>query len=87
MRNILKTSRFTRDIKKLPPDIQKEAWKVVLLLSKDVLNKKLDIKKLEGFKGIWRVKVKSDYRLIFTFDEKNLYLLRIKHRKDIYRVE
>jgi len=85
MRKILKTTRFSKDIQNLSSDVQKVAWRVVLLLSKNVLNKRLAIKKLEGYKGIWRVKVKKDYRLIFTFDKENLYLLRIKHRKEIYK--
>jgi mRNA-degrading endonuclease RelE of RelBE toxin-antitoxin system len=31
------------------------------------------------------VAVVREYRLVFSFDEENIYLLRIAHRRDIYR--
>jgi len=85
MRRIEKTSVFTRDLKTLPVDIQKEAWEIVCILREDVFDKRLNIKKLEGYKKVWRVTFKRSYRLVYTFDEECIYLLRIKHRKDIYR--
>jgi mRNA-degrading endonuclease RelE of RelBE toxin-antitoxin system len=29
--------------------------------------------------------IAKDYRMIFSFDEEAVYLLRIAHRRDIYR--
>lgn len=87
MRKIEKTSIFTKDIKTLPFNIQRESWKIACVLSEDVFDKRLNIRKLEGYEKIWRVTVKKDYRLTYTFDKEYIYLLRIKHRKDIYKLE
>ena len=40
---------------------------------------------MTGFRGIWWVVVVRDYRIIFSFDDENIYLLRIGHRREIYR--
>ncbi|HCJ66872.1 MAG TPA: hypothetical protein DHV62_05975 [Elusimicrobia bacterium] len=87
MRRIEKTSVFTKDLEHLSENIQKEAWEVVSILRDNIFDKQLEIKKLEGYKKIWRVTIKKDYRLIYTFDKECIYLLRIKHRKDIYRTQ
>lgn len=84
-RKIIKTSRFTRDLKKIPAEIQLEAYSSALKLKMNVFNEELNILQLTGYKGIFRVIIKHDYRLIYTYDEENLYLLRIAHRKDIYK--
>ncbi len=84
-RNLLKTSRFTRDIKKLEKGIQEEAFHVALKLTTDPFHPELEVRNLTGFKGYYRVVVKHDFRMIFTFDDQNLYLVRIRNRKDIYR--
>ena len=85
MKVIEKTSVFTKDFKKLPAPIQKEVWKTVCILQDNVFDRRLDIKKLEGYKNTWRVRVKRLYRLIYTFDKGHIYLLRVRHRKEIYR--
>jgi len=85
MREIRETSVFTKDLKSLPVNIQEEAWKITCILSEDVFDNRLDIRKLEGYKKVWRVTFKRYYRLIYTFDEESVYLLRVRHRKDIYR--
>ena len=87
MRKIAKTSVFTKDLKKLPENIQKEAWEVACILSENIFDIRLNIKKLEGYKKIWRVTIKKDYRMIYTFDRDCVYLFRIKHRKDIYKLQ
>jgi mRNA-degrading endonuclease RelE of RelBE toxin-antitoxin system len=84
-RTLQRTKRFGRDVKKLPSDVQKEAYQVALLLAGNVFHPELNIRELTGFKGSYRVVVLKDYRMIFSFDSSNVYLLRIAHRKDIYR--
>lgn len=84
-RTLQRTKRFGRDIKKLPLTIQQNAYQIALELTTDVFNPQLNIKTLTGFKGIYRVVIANDYRMIFSFDAHNIYLLRIAHRKDIYR--
>lgn len=44
-----------------------------------------DIKKLKNTKKYYRIRF-WDYRLGFKIENKGLILIRIKHRKDIYRV-
>ncbi|MEI6260190.1 MAG: hypothetical protein WCR46_09810 [Deltaproteobacteria bacterium] len=84
-RKIQKTSRFTRDVKKLSTSVQEEAFIIAQQLSYDVFHPELNVRHMTGFKGIYRVVVINDYRMIFSFDTGTLYLLRIGHRKEIYR--
>ena len=42
-------------------------------------------KRLAGeFEGLWRLRV-GDYRVIYTFIPEGILVLRIAHRKEIYR--
>jgi mRNA-degrading endonuclease RelE of RelBE toxin-antitoxin system len=84
-RTLQRTKRFGRDIKKMPLIIQQDAYKIAQELAMDMFNPQLDIKTLVGLKGIYRIVVANNYRMIFSFDTQNIYLLRIAHRKDIYR--
>ncbi|HDL17426.1 MAG TPA: hypothetical protein ENH29_00055 [Bacteroidetes bacterium] len=84
-RKIQKTNRFARDIKKLSSEVQEEAYKITVKLSFNIFDPDLRVKKLIGFDRIYRVVIMKEYRLIFSFDEENIYLLRIGHRKDIYK--
>jgi addiction module RelE/StbE family toxin len=84
-RKIQKTKRFSKDIKRLPSHVQKSAFDISIELSENIVSPKLKIKKLTGFEDIYRVVVIKDYRMIFSYDKDNIYLLRIGHRKEIYR--
>ncbi len=84
-RFLQRTNRFARDIKHLPANVKHEAFTVAQKLCENIFNKQLDVKELIGLKGNFRVVVAKHYRMIFSFDEKNIFLLRIAHRKDIYR--
>ena len=84
-RRILKTPRFSRDVKKFSLDVQKEAFEVAQKLGKDIFDSSLNIKRMVGLKGTYRVVILIDYRMIFSFDKENVYLLRIGHRREIYR--
>ncbi len=84
-RTIHITRAFSKDLKKLPKVIQRQCWEIANILAKDVFDPTLDIRKLHGYENVWRTKVKRSYRLIYTFDDNSLYLLRIAHRKDIYK--
>lgn len=86
-RVLYRVNRFVKDFKTLPKTVKFEVWEVVEKLNKNVFDPHLDVKKLVGYRDIWRVKVERDFRLIFTFDEDSLTLLRVAHRKDIYRME
>ena len=84
-RRIQRTKRFARDIKKISKSVQKEAFEISQKLADDIFRADLNVRSMTGLKGVYRVVVKADYRMIFSFDSDNLYLLRIGHRKDIYR--
>jgi len=84
-RQIRTASVLRRDLRKLSRSIQEEAWRIARMLSGDVFDPRLRIRKLHGYDGVWRVSLHQDYRLIYTFDEENVYILRVAHRKDIYR--
>lgn len=84
-RELQKIKRFSRDIKKLSCSIQQEAFAIANKLQDNIFDPELDVRKMTGLKGIYRVVVMTNYRMIFSFDADNIYLLRIGHRKDIYR--
>jgi len=85
MKELFKTGRFSRDIKKVSLPIQKKAYDISLKLIENPLDKSLNIKQLTGFKKVYRVVVLADYRMIYTFDELSVTLHRIAHRKEIYK--
>jgi addiction module RelE/StbE family toxin len=80
-----KTKTFTKDLRKLSSTLREESYHCACILCHDPFTPELDVRKLIGYKNIWRVKIKKDYRMIYTFDETALTLLRIAHRKDIYK--
>ena len=86
-RKLEKTRAFSKDVEKLPRDIVKAGWKAAQLLQRDIFTRRLNLRKLEGYDDVWRVVVRKDYRMIYTFDEERIYLLRFAHRKDIYRLD
>lgn len=85
-RRLEKTKTFSKDLKKLPHNIAVAGWEAAQILQEDVLSSRLNIRKLEGYDHVWRVVVKKDYRLVYTFDQDAICLLRIGHRKEIYRL-
>jgi len=84
-RRIHRTKRFARDIKKISESVQKEAFQISQKLADDIFHADLNVRSMTGLKGVYRVVVKKDYRIVFSFDSENLFFLRIGHRKDIYR--
>lgn len=84
-KSIQRTNRFGRDIRRLPADVQEEAFMTAIQLAADIFDVTLNVRPLTGFKGIYRAVVVREYRMIFSFDDENLYLLRIGHRREIYR--
>jgi addiction module RelE/StbE family toxin len=86
-RDLEKASAFSRDVKKLPRDIVEAGWKAAQMLQDNIFAPQLNIRKLEGFEDVWRVVIKKDFRLVYSFDENKIYLLRFAHRKDIYRLK
>jgi len=77
------TNRADRDIQKLPPEVKKRIGKALLRYSRDPLrySEALRDPKL----GTYRFRV-GDYRVIFDLEGNDIIVLRVGHRRDIYRV-
>ena len=82
MYNLVYTNRAVKDIKKLPPDIKKRIGKTLLRYQQDPLNysETLTDQRL----GAYRFRI-GDYRVIFDLEERDIIILRVGHRRDIYR--
>ena len=78
------TKQSFEDIKKLDSTVKRQIKKKLLHFSQ-VSDIKVVAKKLHDFDGgEYRIRV-GDYRVIFDLDKHVLVILRIQHRKDIYR--
>ena len=88
MHQLVVTQKFEKDFKKIPHDIKLKTEKIVQTLKRNPFAKNLNIKKLKGFrKSYWRVKIDKNYRLIYTIKSYVIELRRIRHRREIYKVE
>lgn len=82
------TVEFARSVEKehakIPPPFFKEILDVILELSQN--SQPLGCKKLKGHSKLWRIKV-AKYRIVYELDEakKNIAIIRIRHRKDVYQ--
>lgn len=78
---------FVASVKKLDNQVKVRINDALPTLQKDPFHLKLHTKPLRGnLKGAYSFRVSRDYRVIFKFlDNKIIFLLRAKHRKDIYK--
>ena len=80
--NIVYKKSVHRDLKKIK---KTEASKIIDQLEKDLCNKPDSYPVLKGqFAGLRKYRV-GDYRVIYAVIEKNVLVLRIGHRRNIYR--
>lgn len=80
--NIVYKKSVHRDLKKIK---KTEAIKIIDQLEKDLSNKPESYPVLKGqFTGLRKYRV-GDYRVIYAIIEKNVLVLRIGHRRNIYR--
>lgn len=85
MRTLFKPS-FVKDFKKLPPYIKQKVEDVCFGDFSSLLNKKeLDVKSIKGFKEYYRIRL-GDYRIGFKKENDCVVFMRVKHRKDIYKL-
>ena len=76
------TKRALGDIEKLDIVVKKQISSKILLLAKNPLK---NAKKLIDFRlGQYRWRI-GNYRIIFDIEESNIVVLRIRHRKEIYK--
>ena len=78
-----KAQKYLQDLSK--PDHAKVASKIKSLTSSNLQS--LNIKKLQGYKKLYRLRV-SDYRVIFAVipDKKIILIAVIGHRKEVYDI-
>lgn len=76
---------FTKDADKLPPAFQLKLADIITTIEKTSLPGQLpDCKKLKGHKSAYRIRM-GQYRIGFYYENKPAELVRILHRKEIYR--
>ncbi|MDZ7624689.1 MAG: type II toxin-antitoxin system RelE/ParE family toxin [Ignavibacteriaceae bacterium] len=82
MYRILFTKRAVKDLEKLNEDVKLRIKEKFNLLLNDPtgISKKLSSPSI----GTYRLRV-GDYRVIFDIDDDKVVILRIGHRKDIYK--
>lgn len=80
--NLVYTRRAEKDIKKLDPSIKSHIGKAILKLQDNPsrLSEKLTDPKI----GAYRFRI-GDYRVIFDIEGNDIVILRVGHRKEIYK--
>lgn len=77
---LIRTNRFKRDYKKLPPKIQETADKQLYFLVQNLSHPSLRVKRVRKYKDIYEASITMDYRLLFQIISDGYILLRIgKH--------
>ena len=81
---LLARSSFRKDLKRLSKDVAERVSLKVERLAADPFP--ADSKKLQGHKGLYRVRVGA-YRIVYEVDTevKLIALTYVRHRKDVYR--
>lgn len=84
---IVFASKFLKSSEGLPLNIQTKLDQLIEVLSKDPYHPLLHTKQLTGnMTGYLSFRITRDWRVLFQFlDPKTIQVLRVKHRKDIYR--
>lgn len=80
--NITYKKSVIRDISRLD---KKEARRIINKIEKDLSERAESYPVLKGeFAGLRKMRI-GDYRVIFTIMDANVIILRIGHRKEIYK--
>lgn len=76
------THRAARDINALDPPVKQRIGKTLLRYEQDPLKYAEVLKQSEL--GTYRFRI-GDYRVIFDLDQDEIVVLRVGHRREIYR--
>ena len=76
------TNRADKDIQKLPAEIKRHIGKALLRYEQDP--HKYSEKLRDPNLGTYRFRI-GDYRVIFDLEGSDIVVLRVGHRRDIYR--
>ena len=78
-------SSAVKEFQKLPKDIQEKVLHVIDMLRIDPYSEVLKIRKLKGGEDLFRIRI-GNYRLIYKIESSSsLLVVRIRHRKDVYK--
>ena len=85
--HIIYHPNFLKLAERLPIPQQEKLAEIIILLQDNPFNPTLHTKRLNGgLVGVLSFRITRDWRGTFQFlDNKTIQLLRVKHRKDIYR--
>ncbi len=88
MRNIFATATFSGRLKKFiayHPELKKSVSKTLSKLRSDIHSPNLQTHRLRGkLKDSYACSINYKYRIVFTFDEKLIYLESIGDHDDVY---
>ena len=77
---LIQTTHFKRDYKKLPPSIQKKTDEKLKLLVQNLSHPSLRVKRVQKYKGVFEGSITRDYRFFFQITTEGYVLLRVgKH--------
>ena len=76
------THRAIKDIRRFEPKVKKHIGKALLRYEEDPL--KYAVRLTESKLGTYRFRI-GDYRAIFDLEDDEIVILRVDHRRDIYR--
>jgi mRNA interferase RelE/StbE len=76
------THRAIKDIRRLEPAVKKRIGKTLLRYEEDPL--KYAVRLTESKLGTYRFRI-GDYRAIFDLEGDEIVVLRVGHRRDIYK--
>ena len=81
---IVFTKESAKDIEKLDQTVKKQLYKK-LVYFKDLDDIKVVAKKLHNYEAEeYRLRV-GNFRIVFDLDKHTIVVLRIRHRKDVYK--
>jgi len=81
---LVPSKKFLRDAKKLPAESKAHLARILAELKKDPYSGR-DLKKLSNVSaGQWRLRF-GDYRIRYDIQNDEIWVITVRHRKDIHR--
>jgi mRNA-degrading endonuclease RelE of RelBE toxin-antitoxin system len=74
---VLKTKRFLRDFRNLPPQLQARMDEKLAFLARDLTHPSLRVKPFHSAPSVYEGRVNEQYRFLFTVESDAYLLLRI----------
>ena len=74
---LIRTSSFKKDLKRLPGEVLDRVAKSLELFVANSNHPSLHVKKMEGYPDIWELRVSENYRVTFQFVREGVLLRRV----------